>query len=315
VRPLLPSLCVAVVLAAALVLSSLAPACGDNGPPPAAPKKEASAQWQDVFDTMPDIYAVVRPQAIKRDPVYGNFWKALVRVAESRHMINGPSTLEAAEGSEEIIFGMNAGLDAAIVLRGVPASLDPQKVTDAQGHPLFRLVSDKAKVPEYQLVDRRNADPGSVFILPDRTWVGAFGDARQRARTAFTTPFGRPAPKIDNDALAVVRFGQSFVQQPRYVKSPVWSAFTKHLNAVTLALKPNKGGAVISLHYDDQDATAYAEMQAKQMVQELAKDEKRFGWLKDAKVAYEGNTVHVNLPLPARLLEDLPSASGNDIPL
>lgn len=302
-----------VVLAAALAVA--APACGDGGPPPAAPKKDPTAQWQDVFDVMPDIYAVVRPQAIKRDAVYGNFWKALVRVAESRHIINGPSTLEAAEGSEEIILGLNAGLDAAIVLRGVPASLDPQKVTDGQGRALFRLVDDKGKVPEYQLVDRRNADPGAVFILPDRTWVGAFGDARQRARTAFATPFGRPAPRIDTEALAVVRFGQSFVQQPRYVKSPVWSAFTKHLSSVTLALKPNKGGAVVSLQYDDQESTAYAEMQAKQMVAELAKDEKRFGWLKDAKVAYEGNTVHVRMPVPPRLLDDLPSATGSDIPL
>jgi hypothetical protein len=300
-------------LLAAVVAIGL-PACG-GGPPPAAPKKEVTAQWQDVFDTMPDIYAVVRPQAIKRDAVYGNFWKTLVRVATARHIINGPSTLEAAEGSEEIIFGVNAGLDAAIVLRGVPASLDPQKVTDDHGQPLFRLVSEKAKVPEYQLVGTANAEPGAVFVLPDRTWVGAFGDARQRARTAFATPFGRPSPKIDTEALAVVRFGQSFVQQPRYVNSPVWSVFTKHLAAVTIALKPNKGGAVISLQYEDQESSAYAEMQAKQMVAELAKDEKRFGWLKDAKVAYEGNTVHVRMPVPPRLLEELPAASGNDIPL
>jgi hypothetical protein len=300
------------VIAGAITIG--VPACGDP-PPPAAPKKEVTAQWQDVFDTIPDIYVVVRPQAIKRDTVYGNFWKTIVRVAESRHMINGPSTLEAVEGSEEIIIGVNAGLDAAIVLRGVPASLDPQKVTDGQGQPLFRLVSDKSKVPEYQLTDRRNAEPGALFILPERTWVGAFGDARQRARTAFATPFGRPAPKIDDEALAIARFGQRFVQQPRYVKSPVWSAFTKHLSTVTLSLKPNKGGAVVSLQYEDQESAAYAEMQAKQMVAELAKDEKRFGWLKDAKVAYEGNTVNVRMPVPPRLLEELPSASGSDIPL
>ena len=307
----------ALLLLSALVLAGAGAAagCGPDKPPPAAPKKEATAQWQDVFDTLPDIYAVVRPQAIKRDAVYGAFWKTIVRVAEARHMINGPSTLEAVEGSEEIIVGVNAGLDAAIVLRGVPASVDPQKVTDGQGHPLFRLVDDKAKVPEYQVVDRRNAEPGAMFILPDRTWVGAFGDARQRARTAFATPFGRPAPKIDNEALAVVRFGQSFVQQPRYVKSPVWSVFTKHLASVTLALKPNRGGAVVSLQYDDQESAAYAEMQAKQMVSELAKDEKRFGWLKDSKVAYEGNTVHVRLAIPARLLEELPNATGSDVPL
>lgn len=305
----------AFVLAAALFAASGAGCGGNDAPPPAAPKREVKASWQDVFDTMPDIYAVIRPQAIKRDAVYGSFWKTLLRVAESRHLVTGPSTLEAAEGSEEIIFGLNPGMDAAVVLRGVPASLDPNKVTDAQGQPLFKLVDERAKVPEYQLLDRRTAEPGAVFVLPDRTWVGAFGDARQRARAAFGSPFGRPAPKVDPQALGVVRFGQGFVQQPRYVKSPVWSVFTKRLASVTFALQPGKGGLVVSLQYEDQDGAAYAEMQAKRMVEELSKDEKRFGWMKDAKLAYEGNTVVVRLPLPPRLLEELPNASANDMPL
>jgi hypothetical protein len=290
--------------------------CGGNdGPPPAAARREARPSWQDVFDTTPDIYAVVRPQAIKRDQVYGSFWKTLLRVAEARRIVTGPSSLEAAEGSEEIIFGINPGMDAAIVLRGVPASLDPQKVMDGQGRPLFRLVDDRAKVPEYQLLDRRTSEAGAVFVLPDRTWVGTFGDARQRARSAFTAPLGRPAPRIDPEALGVIRFGESFVQQPRYVKSPVWSIFTKKLDSVTVALKPGKGGVVVSLQYHDEGATAYAEMQAKQMLEELSKDEKRFGWMKDAKVTYEGNTVIAKLPVPVRLLEELPNASGSDIPL
>jgi hypothetical protein len=304
---------VALVLGALLLL---APACGGgDGAPPAAPKRDAAATWQDVFDTTPDIYAVVRPQAIKRDAIYGAFWKTLLRIAETRHIVNGPSTLEAAEGAEEIIFGLNPGMDAAIVFRGVPASLDPQKVTDAEGQPLFKLVDERSKVPEYQLLDRRSQEPGSVFVLPDRTWVGTFGDARQRARTAFATPFGRPVPKVDPEALGVVRFGQSFVQQPRYVKSPVWSVFTKGLESVMLSLKPGKSGLLVTLAYDDQEAVAYAEMQAKQMVVELSKDETRFGWLKDTTVAYDGNELHVRLPVPTRLLEELPKASGADIPL
>lgn len=304
------------VLALAVGIAAGTPACGDgDARPAAAPKREARPSWQDVFDTLPDIYAVIRPQALKRDPVYGPLYKTVLKIAEARHLVTGPSTLEAAQGSEEIVIGVNPGLDAAVVFRGVPASLDPDKVTDAQGQPLFRLVDERSKVPEYQLVDRRSAEPGSVFILPDRTWVGAFGDARQRARTAFATPFGRPAPKIDPHALAVVRFGPTFVQQPRYVKSPVWSAFTKRLASVTLALAPAKEGLVVSLQYADDDATAYAEMQAKQMLAELAKDEKRFGWLSTAKVGYEGTTVNVQLPVPERLLEELPNASVNDLPL
>lgn len=303
------------VLFAALLAGGL-PACGGGeGPPPSAPKREAAPSWQDVFDTMPDIYAIVRPQTIKRDPVYGALWKTLVRIAEARRIVVGPSMLEAAEGADEIIFGLNPGMDGAIVLRGVPASVDPTKVTDPSGQPVFRLVDERAKVPEYRLLDGPLADAGSLFVLSGRTWVGAFGEARQRARTAFATPFGRPVPKVDPDALGFVRFGERFVQQPRYVKSPVWSAFTKRLVDVTLALEPGKKGVVASLHYADPDAAAYAEMQAKQMVAELATDPGRFSWIKDAKVAYEGNTVRVELPVPPRLLEELPGASAKDLPL
>ena len=304
------------LVAFALCLSVAAPSCGGgNGPPPASAKRHAAPAWQDVFDTMPDVYAVIRPQAIKRDAVYGAFWKLLVRVAQAKHLVTGPSTLEAAEGSEEIIFGVNPQMDAAVVLRGVPASLDPQKVTDANGQPLFRLVDERAKVPEYAMGSRAGDIEGSVFVLPDRTWVGAFGEARQRARAAFATPFGRPAPKVDPQALGVVRFGQGFVQQPRYVKSPVWSVFTNKLESATIALEPGKAGIVVTLAYADADGAAYAEMQAKQMVEELAKDEKRFGWLKGTTVSYEESSVHVHLPVPTRLLEELPKASGADLPM
>jgi len=304
----------ALVAASSIALLVLAPACGPGAPAQGTTAKAAPAPaWQDVFDTMPDIYVVARPQAIKRDAVYGTFWKTLVRIAEARRIVTGPSTLEAVEGAEEIIFGLNPGMDPAIVLRGVPAHLDPQKVTGEGGRPLFRLVDERAKVPEYQLDDPRAPEAGSMFVLPDRTWVGAFGDARQRARTAFASPFGRPAPRVSPEALGVVRFGEAFVQQPRYVKSRVWGAFTKQLASVTISLEPGKAGVLVRLTYTDQGAVAYAEMQAKQMVTELATDEKRFGWLKDAKVAYEGDAVDVRLPVPPRLLSELPNATGGDL--
>ena len=305
-----------IVLAASLVLAAGTPACGGNeGPPPAPPKKEAQPSWHDIWDTTPDIYVVLRPQAIKRDAVYGSFWKSLLRVAEAKHILSGQSMLEAAEGADEIVVGINPGVDAAMVIRGVPASLDAGKINDGHGRPLFRLANDKAKVPEYQLVDRQSAIDGSMFVLPDRVWVGAVGDARTRARTAFATPFGRPAPKTDNDSIALARFGQQFLQQPQYVKSQVWGPFTKKLYDVTISLRPGKEGVLVALHYEDEGSTAYAEMQAKKLVAELAKDEKRWGWLKDATVAYEGNTVNVRLPVPARLVEELPNASGRDMPM
>ena len=304
-----------------VTLIAVGAACGDP-PPPVAARRESVAAWPDVFDGTPEIYAVVRPQALKRDGVYGAFWKSLLRVAQARGFMRGATMVEATEGAEEIIVGLNKGSDAALVFRGVPASLDPQKIADADGHALFRPVNgggtgnhpdDGAKILEYELVDRRVTD-GGLFVLPDRTWVGALGEARARARRAFAAPMNRPAPKVDGDALAAIRFSGPIAHLLE--RHPMWGVFAKKLVNATFTLKPGKGGVVVELLYEDNSRAAYAEMQGKRMVEELAaKDEKRFGWLKGSKVAYEGNTVVFHVAVPPRLLEDLPNASGADFGL
>ena len=64
-----------------------------------------------------------------------------------------------------------------------------------------------------------------------------------------------------------------------------------------------------------QDASAWAEMHVKRVTEELAAARPTLAWLKDAKVGHEGNAVMVKVAVPARLLEDLPRASSNDLPL
>jgi hypothetical protein len=316
-------------LAALLALApatALVMSCGpsDDGGARTA-RRELVPQWQDVFDGTPEIYAVVRPQAIKRDAVYGVFFKNVLRVAQARSAMRGATTLEALEGAEEIIVGIRkdqSGEDAALVIRGVPASLDPAKMTDATGHPVLRLVDSRARVPEYEWIDRQSATgAGSVFVLPDRTWIGTIGDARGRARQAFASPFGRPTPKSDPQALATVRLdAATFLMGPRFAKSQVVGPLTRKLRAVTLALQPGKAGVIVQLQYEADDASALAEMHARRIIDEIAHQEPRPGhasldWLKTATVGHEGNTVIVKLAIPPRLLEDLPNASAGDLSL
>lgn len=302
----------------------LATACGPGAPPESTARRERGPQWQDVFDGTPEIYAVVRPQAIKRDAIYGTFFKNVLRVAQARSPMRGATTLEALDGAEEIVVGIRkdaTGEDAALVIRGVPASLDPQKMTDAGGRPVLRLLDGRAKVAEYEWNDRQNAVAGSVFVLPDRTWVGTIGEARARARQAFASPFGRPVPKVDADVLAMVRLdAATFLQTPRFMRSPLVGPLTKKLRALTLGLLPGKGGVVAKLQYEDEDASAWAEMHVKRVVEELSRQEPRKGgpsleWLRTAQVGHEGPTVVVKIAVPARLLEDLPNASGSDLSL
>ena len=306
----------------ALGTSSLTTSSCAEKEPPAAPRREVGAQWQDIFDGTPDVYVVVRPQAIKRDAVYGPLFKNVLRMAQARTPMRGVTTLEALEGCEEIVVGIRKDAqveDAAMIFRGVPASLDVQKMNDASGHSVLRLMDPRAKVPEYEWMDRQSSVNGSVFVLPDRTWVGAIGEARTRARQAYATPFGRPAPKVDADALATVRFeAAAFLQNPRFARSPVVGPLTRKLRAVTLALKPGKGGVVATLQYETEDASAWAEMHVKRVIEELTSGTPGRGapsleWLKTAKVGHENNNVVVQVAVPARLLEDLPNASAGDL--
>jgi hypothetical protein len=321
---------------AALALASLG--CGPGAPPPdRTTRRETGPQWQDVFDGTPEVYAVFRPQAIKRDEVYGALFKTVLHMAQARTAMRGVTSLEALEGCDEIVIGIRKdqqGEDAAMIFRGVPASLDPTKMTDATGSAMLRLVDTKAKVPEYEWVDRQSAANGSLFILPDRTWVGTLGEARGRARQAFASPFGRPAPKADPRALASVRFdAAAFLNGPRFTKSSVVGPLTRKLRALTLALMPGKAGLIATLQYMDEDASAIAEMHLKRVLEDIlrasppgpapnassSQEPPRRGgsleWLKTAQVTHDGSAVIVKVAIPARLLEDLPNATGNDLPL
>lgn len=308
------------VVLAAVALAAL-PACGggDKGPPP-APKREALAQWQDAFDGVPELFVVVRPQAVKKDGVYGNLFKAAVRAALARERVTGTSALELLEASDEVVLAVHRDEEAredevAIVFRGVPASADPGRIVDEAGAPMFRQLDARGKVGEWVPTSHRGVET-SLFVLPERTWVLANGSVRARARQAFATPSGRPAPKADERALAVARFGQAFTTKPRFVKSPVFGPLVRKLSSATVMLDPAGAGVRLVLAYEDDESAAYGEMQAKRIAEGLAQSEsKRFAWLAQAKVTRGVTQVTVQLPVPPRLLEEMPLASPSDLNL
>lgn len=291
-------------LTGALVLA----ACGEKVA--AAPKKDNGPDWSDVWSAPPEVYVVVRPQALRNDKVFGSFWRTLLRAAQARGFARGATMTEALEGAQEVILGLNKN-EAAVVLRGVPAQLDPAKMQGDDGKQLFRLQSDpRNKVLEYAPNDPRLSD-GSVFVLPDRTWVGALGASRDRARGVFAAPEHRPHLEVSKSALAVGRISGGFVRL--FEKHPRFGSLTKKLDCATFEIDANTGTASIALAYTESAATAYGEMQAKRVTADLAGNDKNREWLKNAKIAYEGDTVYVRFSLPPRLLEELPNVTGSDL--
>lgn len=305
-------------LAGALALAaSLAalPSCGPGKPPP-APARQDEARWSDALESMPELYVVVRPKALKRDATFGAFFDALMRVARSRHDVGGETVVSALADADEVIIAASRSEpgDLLVVLRGVPGSLDPARVEEG-GHPVFRAVSRAdARVPELEAVDRRAADPASLFVLPGRTWVLALGPAKQRARDAFGKPTRRPVPNIEPDALAALRFDGPSLVHRRTTRARGQSALEslgRKLISMTLALLPGKSGLRATLRYEDDDASAWAEHALGRVV-EAAAERERLAFLKDAKISRAGNNVVVDLALPPRLLEELPRVTGGD---
>jgi hypothetical protein len=284
----------------ALVLLIALGACG--APAVTAPKpRETTIAWADVFEG-PDLWVVVRPRAFRSDPVYGAFFRALVQVALSRGLGRGASMVEAVEGADEIVVGLARGDDAAIVFRGVPAHLNPVTMNDAEGRPLFRARDERGRVAEYEVMGRAD---GGLFVLPERTWVGALGAARTRARRAFAMPLGHPPPALDGEALAAVSVTGPLAHA--LDRHPTFGPLGARLEAADLVLKPARGGLLLTLRYGDAAAAAAGGGHARRIRSGAEK-----AWIKDAEIVVDDRTVRIKASLPPRLLEELPSASGAD---
>ena len=137
--------------------------------------------------------------------------------------------------------------------------------------------------------------------------------ARDRARGAFAAPEHRPHVEVSASALAVGRISGGFLRL--FEKHRTFGPLLNKLDSAFIEIHPNTGAAAVGLAYSESAATAYGEMQAKKIVADLAGTDKNRQWLKDAKVAYEGDTVFVRFSLPPRILEELPNTSAADIGL
>jgi hypothetical protein len=297
----------------ALVLA----ACGGKEPQaPAIDRMEP--HWEAAFDRSPDILVLVHPNALTRDPMYGPLLKSVSKIVAARApQTAGTRAIEVFESSDEVIFGLRKRQtnDALVVLRGVRADVEPVKLVDDKGAPMWgELPNRRGKFMEYE---RKQPAEASLFALPLRTWVIATGDARGRARDAFEHPFERPSPAKDDAALFLVRLdGPALVAGvPRLrAKGGALEPIGSHLVAVTAALRPGSEGLVVTFLYDEGAAAALAEQVLKQVASALASEgSEKTKWLGDAKVSREATTITARVTLPQRLIEELPQVTAAEL--
>jgi len=304
--------------AAAVTLAAATLSCGPGKPPETKPAFDTTKpHWQDVFDRVPDILVLAHPTAMARDPIYGPLLKSLSRMMAARApQTAGTRAAEVLASCDEVIFALRerGSSDATVVLRGVRADIDARKLTDQNGRPMW-AEGPRGTVTE---LTRTGAADGSLFVLPDRTWVFAMGDARARAREAFAHPFDRPSPLRDEASLFVIRLdGPSLVQgvpRLRTHGAPL-EPIGHRLQMLTVALRPGKEGLLASFVYSEEGAAAYAETLLKQITEALDREgSDKTKWLGQTKVERPSNyTVIARVSLPPKLLEELPNVSAAEL--
>jgi hypothetical protein len=258
------------------------------------------------MDELPNIFVVVRPQAFRRDPTYGPFIKTVLRATAARSKATSVSRmLDAFESCEEIVISYRGPEDAFFVLKGVRADLDAAKMVDADGQLLWRASAPSPGPQELVREERGSAQQASLFVLPQRVWVLAVGDARARARQAYATPFARPEPQMDAAALYFVRFdGPNLVNAVRAFREGSLATIFKKVTSVAIALRPKKEGLLVTFQYPTEDPAAWAELALKEISKELA-EKPKLTWLNSIRVSREGNAVLARVDLPPSLLQQL----------
>ena len=319
---------------AVALLSMLGPAalsaCEPSTRPTAAPVpgRYAEARWESALQPVPELLVVVRPQALRIDPVYGALVARAIELArEHTPQVAETGALDAMEDAEEVIVGArdrgpDATSDLIVVVRGVRANVDPAALVDERGRSLWAPGPDGPAANVRELVraggggDAGEAGPGStdrldasLFELPGRTWVIATGTARARARDAFARPSpAGPAAASDlwapaNSAVALVRLsGPALVARLRALRPPgLLAPVGYQLSAVTVALPAGEDAVVrATLAYRDGHAVALAETTLREALAALvAAKSDDYGWLRSATVQGSPCCVVVTTRLPA----------------
>lgn len=304
-----------------------ATACASKPPPPPSRAAVAEPHWQDVFDTTPELFVVVRPKVLTQDRVYGALLRRAVATARERSSVVAATRFaDAIEDADEVVAGLrpdtadHAG-EMVLVARGVRADIDPVKLVDSEGHGLWTPGPGGAVREVVCEQDAHGHALGaSLFELPGRTWVIATGPARQRARDAFAHPFARPPMDLDPSALAIVRIdGPSLVARVPFLQDyGGLAAAGRRLKSLTFTLPPGAEGTVkATLAYADEDAAAFAQVSIQEHVDAVSRLHKpeSLQWLSLAKVERPDTRVVMTAPLPPKLIDAFLSAGGTSLPV
>ncbi|MGA7122878.1 MAG: hypothetical protein WBY94_22445 [Polyangiaceae bacterium] len=318
----------AIALVALLGGASL-PSCskGAGAPPQTTATMYHGIHWESALQPIPDILLVVRPQAVRRDPLYGPLVSRAIDAARQHTLlVTATSVLDVMEEAEEVIVGVREDRaesdgDLVVILRGVRADIDPAKMVDDSGRALWvpgpsasdTGVTELVRAQAEPVGQRAEAEPGaSLFEIPGRTWVIVTGEARSLARVGFDRPATVASAQLDmpRSALAMLRLkGPSLVSRVRALRPPgLLAPLGSGLWAATIVLSSGEAAQIqATLMYKDERAVTLAHETLRESIDALFRTKPDdYEWLRSASIdASRSGFLVVTASVPGKLLKSV----------
>ena len=310
-----------------LLIGLLGPAssgCAGKGGGARAPARPAAAGAgerlrEEFLEPNPDLVVVIRPQAVRGDPIYGPLVRRALSLARARNPLAAPSgAYEAMDEADEVDLvardlAQERLAELAIVIHGVRASVDPARLVDEHGAALWVPGPSGTQPDVHEFVRPPGADgqtpDASLFELPERTWVFATGPARARARSAFAGAWrAAPVEVCGNLPVALQISGRALAAHIQALRPPgLLAPLARKLRSVTVTPSLDDSSTVQAVFtYDDAGAVAPAGATAKEALAALSTaNSTDYGWLAASSVETSACCVVVTTPLPAGLVNGL----------
>ena len=281
-----------------------------------SPQKRELDWYEASIDESRDLVIMVRPRALAEDPMYGPILRRAAQIAAAnvRSIRAGSTMLEAFEAADDLVVAVRGDaensalkrareLDAVIVVGGVPSGIDPAKLVDSEGKPLWRVLSEK-NPHIIELLPVETSAAGRLFILPDRTWVigvgeGAFRVGAALSRSESTAYLPEPRPPF------MVKLRGESLERIRARTRSALAPLTDRLLGVNLALTSGGEGEIrATFAYSDDQAATHAELRGREVIDLLAeKLAPRLDFMKTAEIKRSRASLELRAKLPAALLK------------
>jgi len=276
-----------------------------------------SGAWMQELAASPGAGVLrVDLRALRADALYAPALRALDVALTGRALSPSVDVSRALSAAGEVVVLFEGQTPPVVVLRGVPASIDPTRAAGADGAAQWRRSPlGVAHVDAFDFVPAQ----GALFVLLDRSWVLSAGEGEARLRRALGREHGRPvfAELADVDPAPVslhLSGGALRAMAPRAHVSLLEPMF-RELRSFDLSLRTGSSADARSdaVTLDLSYAAPPEAERARELVGDLIgafmrRGGPRWAWLSTAAVAQAGPVVHVRAGLPQWLL----GALGDD---